>query len=303
MKIQHSPVNDNFSVELIDEQETSRISADYQSGFGINIERFIELKYLSRYRCKETNLEFYRGIKPGDGKFYAGLMKYDWYYNPWKWEHSKVKNLLKPGDHLVEVGCGEGGFLNGIKDGGMKTTGLEINAEAVKKARENGLNVLEVDLAKFASKNENSFDWSVSFQVLEHIEDIGGFLKNSVKLLKSGGKLVISVPNNDSFIGKMYSPMNLPPHHMNRWNKDSLKKIAPLFGLELDRFEFEPLQQYHYNWYVSSILENEKKVFNKIPPILKGVVYRSTKKILERWVEKEAKNIRGHSILAVYTKK
>lgn len=302
MKLKHSPVNPDFSSELIDELKTDRIRTDYKYGFNINIDKFIESETLKRYRCLETNLEFYRGIKPGDGGFYAELMKNDWYYDPWKWEHEIVKNILNLKDSLIEIGSGSGGFLKRLKENGIKATGIEINKDAVATAKSSGLNVTEENLEKFARDNENRFDWSVSFQVLEHIEDVAGFLKNSVKLLKRGGKLVISVPNNDSFIGKMYNPLNLPPHHMNRWNRDSLEKIAPIFGLKVEKFELEPLQKYHYKWYVNSVMEQAKDIYENKPPIIRGAIYRSSKRMIEQWVHYDSENIIGHSIIAIYTK-
>lgn len=41
----------------------------------------------------------------------------------------------------------------------------------------------------------NSFDWAVSFQVIEHIRDDFGFLAEVHRVLKPGGKFIVTTPN------------------------------------------------------------------------------------------------------------
>jgi 2-polyprenyl-3-methyl-5-hydroxy-6-metoxy-1,4-benzoquinol methylase len=304
MKSTQSPVNERFNAIEVDRFPVSRLIELYKAGYGIDITEFIEDEFVRTYKCERSGLEFYRGVKPGDGQFYSELMKHDWYYNPWKWEHQITSELLKKDEALLEIGCGSGGFLSGIDDLGLKTEGVELNLEAVAKCQSKGLNVSENSLSELAELNTGKFDWVVSFQVAEHILDVAQFFEDSARLLKECGRLLVSVPNNDSFI--KYSKenvLNLPPHHVNKWNATSLRNVGNHFGLRMESMHYEPLQQEHVNWYVQTILNEEKKEIDRLLPGLKGWFFRKHKKFLDSWVQKESDNILGHSVIAIYKKK
>ena len=75
------------------------------------------------------------------------------------------------------------------------------------------------------------FSFICSFQVLEHVYEVYGFLNSAIALLKNKGKLIIAVPNNNPYFLKhdKYHTLNLPPHHMGIWDERSLKFIGKLF--------------------------------------------------------------------------
>lgn len=303
MKAVPSPVDERFGAAYIEDFPTSDIRDGYLRTYQINIDPFIASDSLQCYRCEQTGLLFYRGITPGDGDFYSRLMAYDWYYDPWKWEHAQISGLLAPDDRILEIGCGAGGFLSGISKKVARADGIELNAEAVKSCRERGLSVEATDLKDFADQKPGQYDWVVTFQVMEHILDVGPFLRNAVRLLKPGGRLVISVPNNDAFIGRAVEDwLNMPPHHMNRWNAHSLKKVAPLIDCSFDRFLREPLQDYHRDWYVNTVLADSGEPIRRLPPGIRGIAYRLFRRVLGDWIAKDADNINGHTIIALYTK-
>ncbi|MFB0908167.1 MAG: hypothetical protein QMB03_07795, partial [Spirosomataceae bacterium] len=81
-----------------------------------------------------------------------------------------------------------------------------------------------------------------AFQLFEHVNEIGAFLKSTISCLKTGGRLVIGVPDNDSLIFKYmpYHTLNLPPHHMLLWNKESLEHIAEIYDLKLIEISNQP---------------------------------------------------------------
>jgi 2-polyprenyl-3-methyl-5-hydroxy-6-metoxy-1,4-benzoquinol methylase len=300
---QQSPVDQRVFSECIKTFDIEPIIRGYRESYEIDIQEFVDFSPLRLYQCQKTGLKFYRGIAPGDGLFYGKLMHYDWYYDPWKWEHQLIHDKLRSTDRLLEIGCGNGGFLEGIKDVGCNASGLELNEDAVTNCREKGLDVHSSDLHEYALRKGGEFDYVVTFQVLEHIEDVGSFLNSAVKLLKPNGKLVISVPNNNSFMRHdELNLLNLPPHHMNLWDEESLQKIAPLFSCVLDNIIFEPLQSYHTSWYVNNVLKQNETQFKKLPKGPRGLVFRLVKKILENWVAEERENIRGHSVVALYSK-
>jgi SAM-dependent methyltransferase len=97
---------------------------------------------------------------------------------------------------FLDVGCSLGFFLDGVRQvSGWQVFGVEISAEAVKFARER----LRLDVR---CGNLESLDYPDSFfdylhvnNVLEHVKDPSGFLKECRRLLRPDGQLYLSVPN------------------------------------------------------------------------------------------------------------
>ncbi len=118
--------------------------------------------------------------------------------------------------------------------------------------------------------------------------------------MKPNGKLIICVPNNDSFIKYDNGGiLNLPPHHMGLWGNVSLKNLTNIFDIENCELIYEPLQNYHNNWFVYLKIKKYFK-FNLISKILFKII--KTLK-LDIFILKNYNDNIGHSIIAVYTKK
>ena len=244
--IPKSPLTGSNRVELIETIRTGYLIEGYQKTFGIDVKRFFEgLDKLFIYRCLDTNYSFYYPIAgiEGDGKFYENFQKYDWYYMDWKWEHDIALSVLSAGHKVLEIGSGKGSFLDRLQADGFDVSGLELNEDMLEKCQNRGLNVQNENIVNFAEKKAEFYDFVCSFQVMEHIADVKNVLEASVKVLKPGGKLLISVPNNASFIRSIKDNyLNMPPHHAGLWDKKSLSALTELFPIGLDKLYFESLQ-------------------------------------------------------------
>lgn len=274
----------------------------YKEEFGIDVSKFFNnIEDVKIYECKNTNYSFYYPFNIyGDSDFYQKLQNLEWYYMPWKWEHETTIHLLDKTNKILEVGSGGLGFLKRMKEHGFDITGLEFNEESIVKANEIGIKVLNETVQNHSIENFEKYDIVCSFQVLEHIAEVHSFLKAQVDCLKPGGKLIISVPNNDSFIRLTNKVLlNKPPHHMGLWNKKSLTSISNLFNIRLDNIYFEPLQEYHLDWYTNIYIEERINKYKMI-----RIVFKQMKliKIYSYFIRKFRKRIHGLSILAVYTK-
>ena len=132
-----------------------------------------------------------------------------------------------------------------------------------------GAVLLNDNVQSHSKDNEGIYDVLCMFQVLEHLVPIKEVIQSCLKCLKQGGFLVISVPNNDSFIKKdKLNLLNLPPHHMGRWNEKSLKALGKLFKMKLVESSKEPLQANHFDWFVNIQINYWIK-----SDILKKVIY------------------------------
>ncbi len=275
---------------------------DYRENLGIEVgEYFSNQKEIYIYECVKTKYRFYYPYDvDGDKKFYEKLEKFDWYYMPWKWEHEITKKNLKGGEKILEVGCGGLGFVKQLQNEGYDITGLEMNEQSVFNGKQFSLKILNETIQEHSKNNLNRYDLVCSYQVLEHISDVNSFIQAQLNCLKIGGKLVISVPNNNSFIKLTKGGLlNFPPHHMGMWNIKSLKSLISIFDIKLDKIFYEPLQKYHLNWYVESTIE--KRINNYLVTRILFRKFNIKSKYISL-VKRMRTKIRGHSILVIYTK-
>lgn len=274
----------------------------YQNELQIDVKNyFAGVNKIGIYECCRTQYRFFfpLGLE-GDSHFYQELQKLNWYYMPWKWEHDFSLKQVRRNDKILEIGSGGLGFVRKLKGLGFDIRGLEMNLESLSKAKELGLSVSGENIDVHSLRNYSSYDVVCCFQVMEHISDVKTFIKAQVKCLKPGGKLIISVPNNESFIKWSHGGiLNFPPHHMGWWNENSLKRIAPLFNLKLERICFEPLQLYHLDYFVNSSIDKNFDANSVLGRIIRKPRVR---KIYKRLLRGFRNKIRGHTILAIYTK-
>jgi len=299
-----SPLTNSTNIKLERSIKTALIIEKWQKD-GIDVSRFfVNLDEIKLYRCLDSGYRFFYPFNlEGDNQFYQDLQKFPWYYFDWKWEYNIALKQIKPGDKVLEIGCGDGSFLKKLSEKNIKVRGLEFNEEAIKKCRERGLNVTGETIQEHAQNHKNEYDVTCSFQVMEHIADIKNALSASLTVLKRGGKLIISVPNNDSFLKKESSNfLNMPPHHMGLWDKQSLKNLEKIFNIKLEKIYIEPLQSYHYRFYYNVVLG---RIINKVFGSLSGLVNKMFGRIsLYLMVHTDLpQKIKGHTIMAVYVKK
>lgn len=298
MKVK-SPLISSGSTTLIKTYSTSSIIKEYNSFFGIDVSKYFKATpSISLYHCQDTGYQFYYPFNiNGDEEFYKFFEnKYDWYYQENKWEYDKVLRTIDfSHKKVLEVGCGNGYFLDKVQlKNASIVEGIEFNSTAVKYCKIKKLKVFEKDVSEI-DKN-NYYDIICTFQVLEHISDVNNFLYHCCRLLKQGGKLIIAVPNNDSLLfsnqnnlsyvnpqHKLNCLLNMPPHHMGRWNLSVFKNLDFFFPLTFKKSYFEPILN-DRNHYLT--------LLNKKDNLLKKVKFR----LIQPY-------IKGHSILVIFEKK
>jgi 2-polyprenyl-3-methyl-5-hydroxy-6-metoxy-1,4-benzoquinol methylase len=298
----NSPLTNKTGTKLIREIQVIHLVNEWKNAFSIDISAEMKgNKTIYEYQCNTTGLYFFMpGDIDGSAKFYEALQHFDWYYMPEKWEHLITLKKLKPASKILEVGCAEGAFIELCTKHGHDATGIELNHNAVLKAKQKGLSVFEKDLHELASEKEKSYDCVCSFQVLEHISKPKEFIESCIKLLKPGGKLIFCVPNSDGLLATDHNLLDMPPHHMTRWNKHSFRSLESLFAVKLNCVHFEPLAKYHWDWYFNLL----KKKMNYSESIKKYLPLNGVIKIYKLLFSFGFnKFIKGHTIFVEFIKK
>ncbi len=127
---------------------------------------------------------------------------FDKNYKPRDVKFKKYLDLLgmKRQDKVLDVGCGTGVFLARIvRSYGIGGVGVDISKKSIAAAnkwRSPRLHFKVADATQLPFRN-GSFDYVLSFDVLEHIEDQSKSLSEMARVLKPGGLLLIYTINKN----------------------------------------------------------------------------------------------------------
>lgn len=115
---------------------------------------------------------------------------------------------------LLDVGCGDGHFLEVAKRKGWEVYGTEYTEDAVKAGLSKGIKMHQGLIQSFRLANE--FDVVTSFEVLEHITDGPDHCRTISNLMRAGGLFYFTTPNFDAFsrrwLGGDWKIIEYPEH-------------------------------------------------------------------------------------------
>ena len=159
------------------------------------------------------------------------------------WAGRQLKPLLGleveyvPGGRILDVGCGSGLNVWLYQQAGWDAIGVEPADSAAATARSMGLDVRTgtLDEVRFPS---SYFDVITMYQVLEHIANPRTVLEECHRILKPGGKLLVSVPNIECYDLRLFGSGWLPlevPRHLCHYSTQTLGRLARDCGFRVDR--------------------------------------------------------------------
>lgn len=165
-------------------------------------------------------------------------------------------NFLKPRlirKELLDFGCGAGGFLSKARYFAANVVGLEPESRLQEHFSKSGLTVYPLISDLFSSGLK--FDLITAFHVVEHLPDPRSILSQLAELLKSGGQIVVEVPNSDDalltlFECKPFMGFTYWSQHLFLFNGATLTKLVRQAGLKVFWIKF--VQRYslsnHLYW-------------------------------------------------------
>jgi 2-polyprenyl-3-methyl-5-hydroxy-6-metoxy-1,4-benzoquinol methylase len=153
-----------------------------------------------------------------------------------EWRYRTFLGKTRPltGRRFLDLGCGDGGFLEMAAEAGADPFGLELDSRGVEIARRvRGLR--KVEQGRFEKVSElgwRDFDYITCMEVLEHVSDPCGLAAFIHGLLKPGGLTGISVPSWDRRPAIFDPETDFPPHHFTLWTREALMALLRKAGFE-----------------------------------------------------------------------
>src|SRR5229473_8695934 len=210
--------------------------------------RKAEIERYGRYElfgCGACGLQFWEPREMPDARWYEQMYGgRDENLLPLEPGHKYfLADPLAPlGGELLDIGCGTGNFLGAARDAGYGVTGIELDRNAARFAKERlGLQrVLPLTISEFAAQHpEERFDVVTFFEVLEHQAAPVEFLQKVKAYVRPGGVIALSVPNRERW---MTGPdvLDYPPNQFLRWNAAALRKFLSAQGFEVLAIREQP---------------------------------------------------------------
>ena len=151
--------------------------------------------------------------------------------------------LLKPPARVLDLGCGTGELLQTVRVvGNPNVVGIEPSATAARAARERfGLPVIEGTLED-AQLPASSIDIALLSHVIEHLPSPSATLDELARVLTPTGKLVLWLPNADSFAARLLGPYWMgydPPRHLYTFSVQTLGDLLTRHGFVIRQVQHE----------------------------------------------------------------
>lgn len=102
-----------------------------------------------------------------------------------------------PGERLLDLGCDDGAWSVRLRNGcdSLRLYGLDVSTDRLALANRAGIHPVAADLSRGLPFPSNSFDIVHANQVIEHLPDLDGFVSEIHRVLRPGGRTIISTEN------------------------------------------------------------------------------------------------------------
>ncbi|QLY30074.1 class I SAM-dependent methyltransferase [Nocardia huaxiensis] len=161
-----------------------------------------------------------------------GIAEENYWFRRHEIAYARLLELCE-GKTVLEAGSGEGYGANMIAGVAERVIGLDYDDSAVAhvRAKYPRVEMVQGNLADLPLE-DNSVDVVVNFQVIEHLWDQAQFLRECLRVLKPGGKLLISTPNRITFSPGRDTPLN--PFHTRELNAAEMDELLVEAGFAVE---------------------------------------------------------------------
>lgn len=156
--------------------------------------------------------------------------------------------LIRPGDRILEIGCGIGTVAAELAQQGHSVTGTDISRVAIEYGRSKYPGVrLEVQPAEELGFEDGAFDVVLSFDLFEHIAQIDKHVAEVRRVLTPGGHYLFQTPNKLSNVvweTLAHKSLKWRRVHPSLHTPVQLRRRLGRFGFETRFVRMNPVNEY-----------------------------------------------------------
>jgi SAM-dependent methyltransferase len=150
---------------------------------------------------------------------------------------------IKSEDRVLDIGCGVGDYIYEIRKKSSNCIGIDLDIDSAQK-KYNDLVFKQHDLNAPFPFEDNSADIVITINVIEHLIDHLKFLSECKRVLKPGGKIVITTANLDFILHDYF----FDPTHLHEWTLSEFTHIIQkYFNIEFAKKSSSMFNYYPFN--------------------------------------------------------
>jgi SAM-dependent methyltransferase len=159
---------------------------------------------------------------------------YWWHVGRLRILDAQLRRLAGAGrPHILNVGCGTGGTVGMLERHGT-VVNVDVSDQAIAHMARLGYDdVVKVDGIELPFEDA-TFDLVAAFDVLEHIEKDATALVEWARVLRPGGRILLTVPAHQW----LWSGFDVAQHHHRRYNRRTLRAAVLQAGLTPRRISY-----------------------------------------------------------------
>lgn len=138
------------------------------------------------------------------------------------------------GAHVLDAGCGSGRLLDELVRVGWHVSGLDMNPDSVEIARGRGHHDVHQGVVESLPWEDETFDLITSLDVIEHTADDRISMRELRRVLKTGGRMLITVPAYQA----LWSSHDVFNRHYRRYDRKMMRALAADLGLTIERMTY-----------------------------------------------------------------
>ncbi len=149
-----------------------------------------------------------------------------------KWDVRHLLRRARPGERLLEVGCGTGHWCSFFASMGYEVFGVDVSAEMIAVARGSvGGCRFEVGDGCALRFEDGSFDVSAAMATLEFVGDPALAVREMARCVRPGGSLVVGVLNRLSPLNRRRLAKGKSPYVFGRlFAPEELRRLLSPYG-------------------------------------------------------------------------
>ncbi len=189
------------------------------------------------FKCYDCKF-YFSNLKPSAGRDYSGIESV---------RRKNFKKLIsvilsyKKKPEVLEIGSGDGFFLDECSIAGISVTGSEASKKTMKELKKKyKIKLVEISLPKPVPIKKKKFDIIIFNDVFEHISNLDKAIFEIKKCLKVNGLVIINIPTSEGIIfkiseildkfgfSKLYNRLwqkESSSPHISYFNQDNLKSL------------------------------------------------------------------------------
>jgi SAM-dependent methyltransferase len=166
---------------------------------------------------------------------------------------------------VLDIGCGTGENSAVIAAKGHAVCGIDISSTAIAAYGRRGFDGRVMDAERRLDFADDMFDLVFCSEVIEHLATPEVLLRESLRVLRPGGRLVVSTPNSAFWLYRLLGLLGRTvaelqhPRHVQFFSRRSLRRLLRQAG-------FEPVEDLGRNMYL---------VLPPLPPPLSSLAARA----------------------------